>query len=193
MLFWRIINLKKDFITISVSIGVFILMIFLGYMSYNNKPEVFWGMNIANILTIGIAIYLSYYMTLKNSIKNRRKSRFESICNKIINITSNLCEIEMHDDPTKNRYLMSLRSLDNRIGLLLKFDKILDYSNVDTRNENSLCNDIKYLKSEYESLNEFIGNHITDFSFLHSSKIDMEKHLENINFTIDKILVNLEI
>ena len=168
-------NIKKCIIIIIIIIVFSVLII---YNCINNHN--FWETSITDIITLIIAIFLSYFFTEKNSNIRKKKEVIETIIEKLqLKLESDIMRNINNQEDIK---IVSInkRSIDNNLNLLKDSTKNL---NVDK--------DISYIVEQFSNYISIIDNHINDIQYLKNSKIDFERYFIAMNDRLNKLRIDL--
>lgn len=112
--------LKKYIISIIV-ISI-ILLVDIGFNVYNNGWGDFLKINAYEVLTIIIALFVTYYLTERKNDIRKLNDKIENICNDIqVYLRENYKIIPSKQN--KERVLMNIRYISNKIHILEKLSE----------------------------------------------------------------------
>lgn len=163
-------TIKKYFLPI---IGCVVLLL-VGI--YNFSSATFWDASFVDIITIGLAVFLSFYLTEKLNDERRRNDCIEHI---IIEIEQMMDEDSVFSLDKKT--LLHQRSCANRIKYLkdAKFQDIQE--------------DIDFIAREFEEIRNLYSSHNQTEHKLRAVQVDFERHRNLICDKCNKIRVGLYI
>lgn len=160
---------------------VIMILLLIGVIIYNIiKNTNFFQASIIEIITLLVAIFLSYVFTEKNSNERRLKEALEVIIEKTqMKLNMNvLVKINNEEDLRQVRIIK--RSLENNFTLL---------------KENSECfkikEDIEYIIQQLENYNSIIDNHINDIEHLSNAEVDLNRYILLIDDKLNQVRVKL--
>lgn len=156
-----------------------VVLVILGIYNIFNNTE-FWKLTITNILTLGVAIIITYYMTQKTNEERRKKDIVGKILDRLyVLITdSRMCEISSRQDI--DFVLINIRTISNKITCLKDFSESLNYAQE--------INQMESLFSEYE---DFVSDHVEDVEYLTKSKKQLSNKIALIDNKCDMILIKI--
>ena len=165
-------------------VGVILLSIgMLGLVLHNiNTNDDFFKTSITNVLTLIVAVVLTYYMSQRRNDVRRKKDVVSKILDKICVLISDsrMCEITEKKDV--EFILINIRTISNKITCLESLSVQLGYKNE--------LDQIKNIFSEYE---DFVSEHISDIDYLKKSRKDLSNKIALIEKKCDTILVNINL
>ena len=138
----------------------------------NCKKEEFFSASFIDILTIGIAIFISFMVTEYSDNKRRRNVCIEHI---ILEIEEMVSSDEIVNGES-NMTLLKQSSCANRI----KYLKEAKFTDIEQ--------DINFIEERFQEIRDLYSNHKDD---LKSVKNDLERHQRQICDKCNKIRVNL--
>lgn len=143
---------------------------------YNFSSATFWDASFVEIITIGLAVFLSFYLTEKLNDERRRNDCIEHI---IIEIEQMMDEDSVFSLDKKT--LLHQRSCANRIKYLkdAKFQDIQE--------------DIDFIAREFEEIRNLYSSHNKTEHKLKAVQTDFERHRNLICDKCNKIRVGLYI
>lgn len=172
---------RKD-LPIMVIIGLIILII-VGVNIYNYGVKEFFKINIYQVITIIIAIFVTFYLKERKNDKMKLKGKIEDICNDIQSGLKDLYEI-VPSSNTQKSFLMKKRYIANKIQVLGKI----------CQNDGQLEKAIIYIKNEYGKYDDFVANNLDqdDEYFLKENRLEkIRSYINNIDNKVDEIIVYL--
>ena len=165
------ITLKKKYLWLVIS-GIVLLV--LGYPNFSSAT--FWEASFVDIITIGLAVFVSFYLTENLNDKRRRNDCIEHI---IIEIEQMMYEDSMflHDKKT----LIRQASCANRI----KYLKNAQFQDIQE--------DIDFIEREFQEIRDLYSSHNQTEKKLKEVQDDFERHRKLICDKCNKIRVGLYI
>lgn len=141
---------------------------------YNSFLTTFWEASFVDIVTIGLAIFLSFYLTENLNDKRRRNDCIEHI---IIEIEQMMNEDSIFSFDKKT--LVQQASCANRI----KYLKDAQFQDIQE--------DIDFIAREFGEIRDLYSNHNQTETKLKAVQIDFEKHRNLICDKCNKIRIGL--
>jgi len=169
----------KNIVKIVTPIIILIVIILLAIYNFFTNDD-FLQMSLVNLITLSIAIILSYLFVEKNNNIRKRKEVIETIIEKIqLKLESNIM-ININDESDIKKVSINKRSIDNNLNLLKNKSYNL-----------GIEKDIEYIMEQFENYISIIDNHIADIPYIRSSKTDLERYLMLMCDKLDKVRMNL--
>ena len=153
-------------------IGIIVIVILAVLIIVNWKNEEFYSASLIDIMTIGIAIFISFLITEYSDNKRRRNDCIEHV---ILEIEQMISDEEIVNNKS-NMTLLKQASCANRI----KYLKDAKFSDIEE--------DIKFIEQQFQEIRELYSNHKEDLA---SVKNDLERHQKLICDKCNKIRINL--
>lgn len=165
-------------------ITILITLVILGGVNiYNNGWKDFIKMNAYEIVTIAIALLVTYYLT-------ERKNDIRKLNNKIENICNNM-QVYLREEygitpskKNKEKVLMNIRYISNKIHILEKLSE----------KNKEIKDSISYIKKEHKKYIEFVDDNFDqeDIYFQEENRREKLKSIiNNIDNKLDEIIVYL--
>ena len=184
---------KKDGFRVSNGVRALIYVLILagliavGVYNYRKNAENFLNASLVNLLTIGIAIFITYIMGQKQQDIRRQKDVIFKLLEAVQNICSDPILFEIKDvtdekEKTNQRQkiFMRKRELSNRVELL---SSLADKFDLKDKTES--------LKRYFNDYDTFLGDHIQDFSYLSRSQNELARPLNSIISTCYEIMIDI--
>lgn len=169
----------------SVSIGKWILSVLLAiafvvFVIYNiiNNDE-FWNASAVNIITILIAIVISYFFVQRKSDLRKQKDILLNLINGLqLQISSE--KAYNFTNQTGEEILMRKRDISNKIHILSEIQDAF-----------SLHDEVKFVCDKFDEYEKLISDHISDLEYLVKSQNELRRPLDLINNKLVSISINL--
>ena len=157
--------------------GIIIIGYLLLFIINAIQNKNFWIININELCSMFLLVYVSYYLVEKNSDIRILKEKLNNI---LIEIESELDKLIKNVLETKNTSTITMvsRVISNKISLLENY-----------KEKFKIEEDIKYIKDVYKTLDEFIGNHFDNLKSIKQSDLDLFKN--QIETRLDEIFKKL--
>lgn len=168
------VDIKKYFMKHKVqsAIGAAVILV-LGFLIFvNRKNEEFYSASLIDVMTIGIAIFISFLITQYGDNKRRRNDCIEHV---ILEIERMVSDEEIVDSKS-NMTLLKQASCANRI----KYLKDAKFSDIEE--------DIEFIEQQFQEIRDLYSNHKDD---LLTVKNDLERHQKLICDKCNKVRINL--
>lgn len=163
---------------IGVLIALILLIILITYNIINN--EKFFELSISALLTLFTAIFISFYLVQRNTDLRYQKQIY---CNLLMDIQKLVTNPDTYtfDKNTDVRTITSKkRTLSNYIGLVNLHSKKFE-----------LEQEANFIREKFKEYDEFLGNHISDITYLSKSKEDLRRPLDLINDKLYEMMLKL--
>ncbi len=169
----------------SVSIGKWILSVlfviaFVAFAVYNiiNNDE-FWKASAVNIITILIAIVISYLFVQRKSDIRKQKDILLNLINGLqMQISSE--KAYNFTNQTGKEILMRKRDISNKIHILSELQDTF-----------SLQDEVMFVNDKFNEYEKLISDHIADLEYLVKSQNELRRPLELINNKLVTMSINL--
>ena len=155
-----------------IAIGLLILSV---YNSFNNND--FWNVSISSILSLFIALYISFYMTQLISERRERNNHIEKLLIDICNIVNSDEIFDTGDDAKKNKAKILQRKMANKIDILKGYNL-----------EGKSGDEIKLLDEHFKGVRDLFGNHINESDFKQRNDVDIMNYISKIEDCCDRII-----
>lgn len=175
-------KIPKKYI-ISIIVISIILLVDIGFNVYNNGWGDFIKINAYEVLTIIIALFVTYYLTERKNDIRKLNDKVENICNDIqVYLRENYKIIPSKQN--KERVLMNIRYISNKIHILEKLSE----------KNNSIKEAVSYIKKEHDKYNEFVSTNLDQDEkyFLEQNRLEkIRANINNMDNKLDEIIVYL--
>lgn len=175
-------NSKRYIITITVVI-IIILLVDIGYNIYNSGWRDFLKINAYEVITIIIALFVTYYLTERKNDIRKLNDKIENICNDVQVYLRENYNITLSKQ-NKKKILMNIRYISNKIYILEKL----------SQKDNNIKEAVSYIKNEHEKYNEFVSSNLDQDEkyFLEQNRQEKIKaNINNMDNKLDEIIVYL--
>lgn len=153
---------------------------FAGFVLYNviNNDE-FWNASAVNIITILIAIIISYFFVQRKSDVRKQK---EIILGLISGLQLQISSEKAYafSGQTGEEIMMRKRDISNKIHILSEVQDTF-----------SLQEEVKFICDRFDEYDNLISDHITDLEYLCKSQNELRRPLELINTKLVSMSINL--
>lgn len=162
---------------------IFGIGFFIGYVTlfvYNIVTNnTFFKASATTFITIGIAIFVSYYLVQRDN--NRRKQK-DVVYDFILKFQSFIEQEHMYnfDGQKSEEILMRTRDFNNRIDILES-----------VKNKYNFSSEIDFIRNKFEEYNCFIGDNINKLDYLYNSQTALKRPLDLINSKLVVIALEL--
>lgn len=157
------------------AIGIFVL----GICNYVNN-ENFWEASIYQIVTLLMAILITFYATQYKNDQRKVKDYAENIIRKIQVIVDEEGFVTF-DETTENKAVtMTNRKLNNYIDILKEYGKKLGFQE-----------EAEYIEEQFKSYRNIVDEHLSDKEYLSKSNTTFQMYAENIEHKCERIILNL--
>lgn len=169
-------HLVMIIIVISIIISILNLLVF---DSCN-----FLKVNIAQILTIVVAVLIAFWATQKKTEERRIKDQIEKVTYKIqeVVVSPNFVTFDTSDSAENVQKLinMNTRKINNCVTVLKEYSEIFD-----------IKDEINYISEQVNSYRNFVSVKINDLDYLSKSETHLRMLSKNINSKCDYIILKL--
>ena len=175
-------KISKKYI-ISIIIISIILFVDIGYNIWNNGWGDFLKINAYEVITIIIALFVTYYLTERKNDIRKLNDKIENICNDIQIYLREEYKI-VPSKKNKERVLLNIRYVSNKIHILEKLSE----------KNNNIKEAIAYIKGEHNKYNEFVSTNLdqNEQYFLEENRQEKIKaNINNMDNKLDEIIVYL--
>lgn len=175
-------KIPKKYI-ISIIVISIILLGDIGFNVYNNGWGDFLKINAYEVLTIIIALFVTYYLTERKNDIRKLNDKVENICNDIqVYLRENYKIIPSKQN--KERVLMNIRYISNKAHILEKLSE----------KNNNIKEAVSYIKKEHDKYNEFVSTNLDQDEkyFLEQNRLEkIRANINNMDNKLDEIIVYL--
>ena len=164
-------KINKEYIFLTIFTLVIFSLIFI-----NCDDKDFFDMDLYEILTIGLLVFVSFYLVEKNSDRRSMIVKIEETIS-IIKIELNKINISLFDESFECRkYTVISKKISNKIALLEHYSKKIN-----------IQEEVLYIKKITIEIDDMVGNHIEDTNVLKSILVDIENKKDQIDVRFDNI------
>lgn len=171
---------KKSSSIVKGILTVLLLCAFAAFVVYNIKNnDKFWDASLVNVITILIAIIISYFFVQR---KNDLRKQKDILLNLINGLQLQISSEKAYDfsGQSGEEILMRKRDISNKIHILSGFqDTFL------------LQDEMKFVCEKFDEYDALIGDHISDLDYLRKSKNELRRPLDLINNKLISMSINL--
>lgn len=162
---------------ILLAILVIALILFTLYnICHNDK---FWDASAVNIITILIAVVISYFLVQKKSDKRKQKDILLDLMNKLeLQISSE--KAYNFAGQTTEEIMMRKRDISNKIHILSE-----------VQDSFSLQDEIKFICDKFDEYDKLISDHIADLEYLKKSQNELRRPLDLISNKLVSMSINM--
>ena len=160
-------NTKRSWLSY-ILLFLFICLIFV-WVFYNIKNNTnFWQASAANVITIVIAVLISFYLVQKKT--DRRKQK-DILLDLILKLRLQLESEETFDFSGQEQAEITMRNRDigNKIQILKRTADLFGTQD-----------DVKFIEEHFEEYRQLIDDHFPDLEYLSKSKTELKRPLELI-------------
>ncbi len=154
-------------------------LIWIGLYNFNTNSK-FWEMSFFNIVTIIVAVCVSFYLTQRFSDIRKKKDIFQKVLEDIQSIVGSSDAYLIEDNTEKESLLMRLRGLNLKLATAKKCASFLGVEK-----------EIDYLSSTFKEYETLISDHISDLNYLKHSRKELQRPLDIIYNHIYEVLLKL--
>lgn len=157
------------------------LLVYIIFFNLQNNTD-FFKMSLTDLITLLIAIVLSYFFTERNSNTRKRKETIEILIEKIQQKLETDVMVNICDGEDIKKVSLNKRSIDNNLNLI---------KNNTSQMGVNIEKDIDYVVEQFNNYIYIIDGHINDIEYLRSSKLDLERYLILMSDKLNKIRMDL--
>lgn len=148
------------------------------------KNSNFWEMSVSQVLTLLVAIAISFWAAQRKTDERKIKEQIERITEKIQREVSSpeFVIFSIGEDPTEaqKKITMTTRKLTNCINILHEYGKTI-----------GLSEEIRYIEDQVRGYRDFVSVKVGDLDYLSKSETHLRKYADNINSKCDYIILRL--
>lgn len=174
--------MKKVFLKVMVPVITALFVISICAQYFKGMPVwlKYLSLPFSSILTISVAIFISYFLTQQRNDKRKFADTTLIIIERLFAILSSpkLYTITIDEDITFIR--ISQKRIDNALDILSKNIK-----------DESMLTKVTYMKNQLNMYWEHISNHLTDFSFLQKSQPELLNYITNIEGRLSELMFDI--
>lgn len=157
-----------------------IISLLIAFAIYNiNNNDAFFTASLVNIITIAIAVFVSFYLVQKRTDERKRKDILLSLLTKLQSVIEDEKTYNF-DAQSKDEITMRKRDISNWI-------KILEDANPPYIKDE----DVKFIREKFDEYSDIIGNHIDDLDALRKLKKDLKRPIDLMESKIVKIELDI--
>ena len=166
---------------IKIGTIVFLLMIIiiLGIVNFITNGE-FWKASFYEIITLIIALVVTYIFSELNSKEVKRREILERMLENVQDIINQPKYYKLRDTDEKDLSMMK-RTINNKLSLI----------NQELKNDKTMNEKIKYIIDNFNDYRSLIDEHLNDREYLEKSENELRKKLLLIDDKIDEIKLKL--
>ena len=173
--------LKRNWLPIAMGFLCFIW----GVYNFNKNCN-FFDASLSTIVSIMIAVIVSFYLVQKKNDLIREKEKIDGLVYKIQEIIMDNSFGSVEDEDIIRKNLIMQRSVANKFEYLsVKFKRLNDKINTETKES------LKNAADKYNEFKEFYGNHYTDKEYIKKSFTEITNYKTLIDDFCDKIHIQL--
>lgn len=170
--------MKKETFKGTLIFLVFGMVVLTGYnIKYNTS---FFQAPIYTILNLIVAVFFAYFLTQRKNDERKLKEKAENLIDKIQIVINDKRFVHITSKEDIEFLLMMQRSISNRVEILIGLkDKLI------------FPKEIEYIKENFTSYKEIIGNHFQDVDYLSKSEKDLYNKIMLIDSKLDEMRIKL--
>ncbi|MBQ8299698.1 MAG: hypothetical protein IJX99_07620 [Clostridia bacterium] len=149
------------------------------YCNFKTNTD-FFKMDFSSGITVLIGIIISYFLVNRDNNEKNLKDTTEKIIDKIQGMIRNPMMYKFNEDVDVRDIHMTKRAIDNKLNLLKKVSKKLDFEN-----------EIEYIISQFDEYVTLVDDHINDIEYLKRSELDLKRRILLIDDKFDEIKLKL--
>lgn len=155
------------------------LLLFLGAYNFSNNDS-FFEASLVNIITIGIAVGVSYWLTQKQTDRRKQKDLVVSL---VLKIQLQISEESMYclGDKPKEEITLRNRNINNQLNILQTL----------AAKKFSIEKEIKFVMDSFSEYETFVGDHIDNPDYLAQSKKELQRPLGLMDSKLSEIAIKL--
>lgn len=157
-------------------IVLIIVMICSWIFDYRN----FFDVSAGSVISIFIALYLSFYLTQQLNDKREQIRHVEMMVLDIRKIINDDAFFQLDDEDDRKMTTVLHRRVSNKIDIL-----------ANCLAETELQGEVQKMKESFQEAREFYGNHVDDIEYLKKSRADIMRYIEKIETCCDQIIAKL--
>ena len=156
---------------------VLMLLILGGITAYNaNKNPEFMTASLVNILTLGVAVFFTFFYTAVMTDRRRRNDCIEHV---LMEIKKDVEDKQLYSvDEDRSGYMLQ-RSCGNKIKYLC---------DAEFKNYND---EFQYIQQEFEEIRNLFSEHSSSQEEVEVVVKDIKRHIQNISDRCDKVRIML--
>lgn len=166
---------RKELVIVIVITSLFIAIFFSNYKDTN-----FMDAKFKDILTLFIAVYISYFLVQRNTGHRMALDKIDKMLYKIQAVINAKDFISIETDEIKQKNLIIHRTTANKINYLKKYMQSIKV-------EQELLNDVAVITSEFEKLRELYSEHLNNSYYLDTSYKEITNGICRIDDACDHI------
>lgn len=162
-------------VPIVFAVGILVL----GICNYINN-EKFWEASICQVITLLMAILITFYATQYKNDQRKLKDYAETVIRKIQSIIVDERFIYFNVNTDNKTVTMANRKLNNYISILNEYSEKLGFKE-----------EAKYIADQFKEYRDIVDEHLADKDYLSKSSQTFQKYAENIEQKCEYIILNL--
>jgi|GEM_PF-1171983 hypothetical protein len=175
-------DMKHIFYTIVMTFSTIVIIVLLSGNFFANDD--FFKASLVQCLPLLFTIFIAFLATQYKNDFRKYKEHAERIIFKLQDLVTNekffLFSANDNKEEREKEINTTNRKIGNYINILSEYSKPLNIEE-----------EIEYIKNEFLSYKEKIGDHIKDFEYLSKSDKELLKHSENIDTKCEYIILKL--
>ena len=157
-----------------------LFIIAAGIYCWHRDPSQFWSFNIANCLTLLVAVLFSFFYSQKQAANDRDLAELRKKKEAAIRLLTAL------EETVRSPSAFDVSHAEGTESLTMAKRRMSNY--IDTLKRNSsefgIEEEIKHIEDKFLEYSDLIGNHIDDLDHLKKSQKDLQRPLEIIETKI---------
>lgn len=153
---------------------------FAVFVLYNiGHNEEFWNASAVNIITILIAVVISYFLVQRKSDRRKQKEILLDLINKLRLLidSEEACDFT---GQSREEILMRNRDISNKVQILTNIQTVF-----------GIEDDMKFIQEKAEEYLSLVGDHSMDLEYLVKSKKELQRPLMLISTRLVSMSINL--
>ncbi len=150
------------------------------FVLYNIRHnEEFWSASAVNIITILIAVVISYFLVQRKSDRRKQKEILLDLINKL-RLLIDSEETYDFTGQSREEILMRNRDISNKVQILTNLQTVF-----------GIEEDMKFIQEKTTEYLSLVGDHSTDLDYLIKSKKELQRPLMLISTRLVSMSINL--
>ena len=142
--------------------------------------EKFWELSISNVLTLLVALIITFLLTQKTTEVRRKKDVVVKMLDRLYILLSDIRMVKIQSQETIDFVKIQNRTISNKITCLEKFAKDLKFEE-----------EIRKMKTDFDSYENFFSEHMSDLDYLIKSERTFNNKMQLLDNQCDNILAKL--
>lgn len=148
------------------------------YNGFNNSD--FWEISIGPVITLLIAIILSYYLTQRKNDKTHVNEKIDHLVYKIQDTILEDTFLSAENEQIQRTNLINHKIIANKINQLKEICK-----------DQKVIENLTHIEREFSELREFYGEHYKDTEYMKKSDAQLKNYVAQIDNYCDAIHILL--